>query len=231
MEPRDAIIGSVVGVASTFWIDTLKTRIQSGRNVNAPLTRGLAPFLIASTCEKATKLVVYDFTRKRCNNAAASVVTACIQTSMITPIEAVKIRQQHGNAHALCVVRELGVGGLYRGALATVLRDAPYNAILFGLHRRDVPITGFAAAATAAIIATPADVVKTRIQLADERPKNISRAVKELWFQKGMRGFFAGAPQRAISQGLLYGIALGICNASWSTKRRDPVGSGTPRGT
>ena len=109
------------------------------------------------------------------------------------PLEIVKIRLQvQGEAAlkhlekgprmgALDICKELGVTGLYKGSSACFLRDIPFSAIYFPLYATlkqkfidqnngvlatsDIMLAGTMAGAPAAWLCTPADVIKTRIQV------------------------------------------------------------------
>ena len=91
---------------------------------------------------------------------------------------------------ALSITRELlatkGIFGLYRGATATLLRDIPFSLVYFPLFAhlntlgpRKSPqsteavfwwsfVSGCAAGSISAAVVTPADVVKTRLQLLNK---------------------------------------------------------------
>jgi solute carrier family 25 aspartate/glutamate transporter 12/13 len=77
------------------------------------------------------------------------------------------------------IVRELGIVGLYKGAMACLLRDIPFSGIYFTAyahlkkdvfgeteHKRlsmgELLIAGAIAGMPAAYLTTPADVIKTR---------------------------------------------------------------------
>jgi len=109
------------------------------------------------------------------------------------PVEIVKIRLQvageirtpaSGGTVARVgvgsVVRDLGLRGLYRGSRACFLRDIPFSAIYFPVYAhakiwsadRDghnsvgsLFASAFVAGVPAAGLVTPADVIKTRLQV------------------------------------------------------------------
>lgn len=115
------------------------------------------------------------------------------QVLFTNPLEIVKIRLQvQGEAAmkhlekgprmgAVDICKELGLAGLYKGASACFLRDIPFSAIYFPLYATlkqkfmdqnhgvlamsDIMLAGTMAGAPAAWLCTPADVIKTRIQV------------------------------------------------------------------
>ncbi|KAK3106010.1 hypothetical protein FSP39_010838 [Pinctada imbricata] len=110
------------------------------------------------------------------------------QVMFTNPLEIVKIRLQVAGevvskgqkVSAIKVVRELGFLGLYKGSRACFLRDIPFSAIYFPAYARtkkwladengyNSPGTLLLAATIAgmpaAAIPTPADVIKTRLQV------------------------------------------------------------------
>lgn len=103
------------------------------------------------------------------------------------PLEIVKIRLQvAGEIQAgprvgvFMVLKDLGVLGLYKGAKACFLRDIPFSAIYFPVYAHAKLATAdenghngpgslfcsaFIAGVPAAGLVTPADVIKTRLQV------------------------------------------------------------------
>jgi solute carrier family 25 aspartate/glutamate transporter 12/13 len=115
------------------------------------------------------------------------------QVLFTNPLEIVKIRLQvQGEAAlkhlekgprmgAIDICKELGFTGLYKGSSACFLRDIPFSAIYFPLYAtlkqrfvdqnngvldtKEIMLAGTMAGAPAAWLCTPADVIKTRIQV------------------------------------------------------------------
>ncbi|CAH8580141.1 unnamed protein product [Heterobilharzia americana] len=109
------------------------------------------------------------------------------QVIFTNPLEIVKIRLQVAGEiantkrlSAFSVVKDLGLIGLYKGSRACFLRDIPFSAIYFTAYNNlkkyfsdnegfNSPISLLAAAtisgAPAAFLTTPADVIKTRLQV------------------------------------------------------------------
>ncbi|KAK7061249.1 mitochondrial glycine transporter [Favolaschia claudopus] len=117
---------------------------------------------------------------------------------------------------AFVSIARLGPSELFRGFLASSLRDAPYAGIFVvlyeGIKRQSASIlrptsdaqstlTHTLSAASAGAVATmathPFDVIKTKIQVrSEDRYHGLSRTVRTIWRQRGVAGFFDGASLR-----------------------------------
>lgn len=163
------------------------------------------------------------------------------QVIFTNPLEIVKIRLQvQGEAlrlnpgmarqSAAAIVRELGLLGLYRGAGACLLRDIPFSAIYFTAYahlktdvfgegrdgRKLSPLqllaSGAIAGMPAAYLATPADVIKTRLQVV-ARPgqqsySGILDAARKIYAQEGFGAFFKGGLARVLRSSPQFGVTL-----------------------
>ena len=109
------------------------------------------------------------------------------------------------------MVRELGFRGLYKGARACFLRDIPFSAIYFPAYAhtkkrfadehgyndpKSLFISGLLAGIPAAGLCTPADVVKTRLQVqarkGQTRYNGLIDAIKKIYAEEGWRAFWKG---------------------------------------
>ncbi|KAL0961879.1 hypothetical protein UPYG_G00332800 [Umbra pygmaea] len=110
------------------------------------------------------------------------------QVIFTNPLEIVKIRLQVAGeitksprVSAVTVMKDLGLLGLYEGAKACFLRDIPFSAIYFPCYAHvkasmsdedgqigplRLLMSGAVAGMPAASLVTPADVIKTRLQVA-----------------------------------------------------------------
>ncbi|XP_069961321.1 calcium-binding mitochondrial carrier protein Aralar1 isoform X2 [Cherax quadricarinatus] len=142
------------------------------------------------------------------------------QVVFTNPLEIVKIRLQVAGEiatarkpSALTVVKELGFLGLYKGARACLLRDIPFSAIYFPVYAHskraladengyNSPLTLLIAGAIggvpAASLTTPADVIKTRLQVAARAGQTtysgVIDAARKIWREEGTKAFWKGAP-------------------------------------
>ncbi|KAG0426313.1 hypothetical protein HPB47_026551 [Ixodes persulcatus] len=161
------------------------------------------------------------------------------QIIVTTPMELLKIQLQDAGrtgadkrlsarAVATQLIRERGLVGLYKGTGATMLRDVTFSVIYFplfahlnslGPRRGDGTsvfwasfLAGCGAGSAAAFCVNPCDVVKTRLQLLNKAPgevsyKGIPDAFYRILREEGIRAFFKGAGCRVIVIAPLFGIA------------------------
>ncbi|KAF9940074.1 mitochondrial aspartate-glutamate transporter agc1 [Modicella reniformis] len=161
------------------------------------------------------------------------------QVVFTNPLEIVKIRLQvAGEAAktldaprpgAVTIVRTLGILGLYKGAGACLLRDIPFSAIYFPVyahlkkdlfkegpdHRLSIGellMAGAIAGMPAAYFATPADVIKTRLQVEAKKGQSsytgIRDAASKIYREEGFRAFFKGGPARVLRSSPQFGTTL-----------------------
>lgn len=164
------------------------------------------------------------------------------QVIFTNPLEIVKIRLQTqgetarvtGQAAvqgAWSIAKSLGVRGLYKGASACLLRDIPFSAIYFTLYshlKRDVfgegsarkpalapwelLVCGAVAATPAAYLATPADVIKTRLQVVartgQQTYSGITDVISKVMAAEGPTAFFKGGLARVLRSSPQFGVTL-----------------------
>ncbi|KAJ6621147.1 mitochondrial carrier domain-containing protein [Mycena sp. CBHHK59/15] len=162
------------------------------------------------------------------------------QVVFTNPLEIVKIRLQvQGEAAkveglapkgAVHIIRQLGVFGLYKGASACLLRDIPFSAIYFptyGHLKKDVFHEGYngkqlsfvellasagIAGMPAAYLTTPADVVKTRLQVEARKGqthyKGLQDAFVKIYREEGFRALFKGGPARIVRSSPQFAFTL-----------------------
>ncbi|CAB4254359.1 similar to Saccharomyces cerevisiae YPR021C AGC1 Mitochondrial amino acid transporter, acts both as a glutamate uniporter and as an aspartate- glutamate exchanger [Maudiozyma barnettii] len=159
-------IAGCIGATVVYPIDFIKTRMQAQRSnakyknsidcllkvVKAEGIRGLYSGLgfqlIGVAPEKAIKLTVNDFMRKRLvgnqnqlsvsGEVLSGASAGMCQVIFTNPIEIVKIRLQvkseyvgSADTTAIQIIRRLGLSGLYKGVAACLMRDVPFSAIYF----------------------------------------------------------------------------------------------------
>jgi solute carrier family 25 (mitochondrial aspartate/glutamate transporter), member 12/13 len=162
---------------------------------------------------------------------------ACAGASQVTvtnPLEIVKIRLQvmgelppAMRKTAIQIIQELGFTGLYKGASACFLRDIPFSAIYFptyaGLKRRfaddegktspgSLLMAGTIAGAISATSATPADVIKTRLQVEARAGQATYNGILDCFWKiittEGPAALMKGGALRALRSGPQFGVTL-----------------------
>ncbi|XP_065184618.1 electrogenic aspartate/glutamate antiporter SLC25A12, mitochondrial-like isoform X1 [Sycon ciliatum] len=206
------------------------------------LYRGLLPQLVGVAPEKAIKLTVNDLMRGKMTRKDGSIPFwgemlsgGCgggCQVMFTNPLEIVKIRLQvQGEVKdgrrvgAAKIIRELGFRGLYKGASACFMRDIPFSAIYFPTYAHmksylggDEPkkvhfmIAGFIAGVPAAGLLTPADVIKTRLQVKareGQRTYNgLFDCMRKIYADEGGRAFWKGAGARICRSSPQFAVTL-----------------------
>eukprot|EP00049_Salpingoeca_infusionum_P014495 m.271700 g.271700 ORF g.271700 m.271700 type:complete len:295 (+) comp15683_c18_seq4:183-1067(+) len=156
---------------------------------------------------------------------------AC-QMVATTPMELVKIQMQMQNKlpvnerqTTMQVVRSLGFRGLYSGGVATLCRDVPFSFMFFPLYAnlkkafsepdgttpfQGVLAAGCIAGGVTAALNTPADVIKTRLQLKGgiARYRNVQYCFKTILKHEGWGALYSGWFPRMVVVAPLFGISL-----------------------
>ncbi|KAJ2690593.1 mitochondrial aspartate-glutamate transporter agc1 [Coemansia spiralis] len=129
---------------------------------------------------------------------------------------------------ALTIIKELGLLGLYKGASACLLRDVPFSAIYFSCYSHlkkdlfhegerqlgmlDLLCAGALAGMPAAYLTTPADVIKTRLQVVAKQGETaytgLIDAARKIYKEEGFRAFFKGGPARILRSSPQFGTTL-----------------------
>jgi len=162
------------------------------------------------------------------------------QVVFTNPLEIVKIRLQvQGEVAkaegvvprgAIHIVKQLGLVGLYRGVSACLLRDIPFSAIYFPAYshlKKDLfregyngkKLSFFETLASAAIagmpaayMTTPADVVKTRLQVEARKGettyKGLGDAFLKIYREEGFKALYKGGMARVLRSSPQFGFTL-----------------------
>ncbi len=174
------------------------------------------------------------------SEAIAGGCAGASQVIFTNPLEIVKIRLQvQGEVSklsgaprpgALAIVRSLGILGLYKGASACLLRDIPFSMIYFTAYshlktdvfgegkngKRLAPwellLAGAGAGMPAAYFVTPADVIKTRLQVdaraGQQTYSGITDAFVKIMREEGPKALFKGGPARVFRSSPQFGVTL-----------------------
>merc|ERR1719373_931788 len=156
------------------------------------------------------------------------------QVMFTNPLEIVKIRLQvageiayGAKVSAIGVVKELGFFGLYKGSRACFLRDIPFSAIYFPAYAHLKPAfadengynsplslltAGAISGMPAASLVTPADVIKTRLQVKARSGQTtyngLIDAAKKIYVEEGFSAFWKGAVARMCRSSPQFGVTL-----------------------
>ncbi|XP_051245519.1 electrogenic aspartate/glutamate antiporter SLC25A13, mitochondrial isoform X2 [Dicentrarchus labrax] len=156
------------------------------------------------------------------------------QVIFTNPLEIVKIRLQVAGeittgprVSALSVIRDLGFFGLYKGSKACFLRDIPFSAIYFPCYAHTktylsdedgrigpakMLFAGALAGMPAASLVTPADVIKTRLQVAARAGQTTYSGLVDCFWkilrEEGPRAFWKGAGARVFRSSPQFGVTL-----------------------
>ncbi|KAI0725559.1 mitochondrial carrier domain-containing protein [Fomitopsis betulina] len=188
-------------------------------------------FSVTGTEHTSSGSVLPKLTKQ--GNLVAGALTRVVVGALLNPFTVLKARYEsklyayHSIPSAIGSLIRAGPSELFRGVLATSLRDAPY-AGLFMLSYEQLktelsilakPISsaqsglvhGLSAAAAGALatLAThPLDVVKTKMQVrTDEKYSTLIRSVLTIQRERGLFGFFDGALLRLSRKPLNSAIA------------------------
>ncbi|KAJ8378520.1 hypothetical protein AAFF_G00239030 [Aldrovandia affinis] len=147
------------------------------------------------------------------------------------PVTVIKTRFESGRYNYVTVLGALrsvyvteGPRALFSGLTATLLRDAPFSGIyvmFYSQSKRSLPqeITssayaplvnfgcGVLSGVLASLVTQPADVVKTHIQVSPHLYKRTGDAVRFIYTEHGLKGFFRGAVPRSLRRTLMAAMA------------------------
>ncbi|CAD6568482.1 MAG: hypothetical protein TREMPRED_004554, partial [Tremellales sp. Tagirdzhanova-0007] len=139
---------------------------------------------------------------------------------MLNPITVLKARYEssyHNEYNSMIgalrsLVKTNGVRGLFQGFTATAMRDAPYAGISLVTYEKAKDLgarllkpewgvpnallhsgSGAMAAVLATIITSPADCVKTRMQVNPIEHPTVRKALATIYGDRGLSGFFSGS--------------------------------------
>lgn len=250
MQSHVCPIGGVVPCAAPGHVDGMRDAFRKVVRADGVrgLWRGLSATLALAVPTTGVYFTVYEAFMARAaaspavgDGIAAAVcgASARILTATIaSPMELARVRVQAGySGGMLSILREVyvrdGPRSLWRGLGPTLIRDAPFSAIYWGVYealkdpaRSPLPeqllvgehtssgylAAGIGAGGLAAFITVPADVVKTRRQASlgvangPASPKEIARVILQ---EEGLRGLFRGAGPRVVKVAPACAIMMG----------------------
>ncbi|XP_035662159.1 mitochondrial glutamate carrier 1-like isoform X2 [Branchiostoma floridae] len=203
-----------------FYLRTDKGQLPLYREMLAGGGAGLCQMIVTSPMEML-KITLQDAGRIRGLSAAPSRAFSAVAMAA-TPQRMSALRIAYD------LFRTKGLGGVYRGAGATLLRDIPFSMIYFPLfaHLNHLgksegsatsPFywsfsSGCLAGCVSSVMVNPMDVVKTRIQVlkraqGEETYNGVVDCAKKIWVAEGPLAFMKGAWCRVLVIAPLFGIA------------------------
>ena len=230
----NGLVAGTIGAFAVYPIDVIKTRMQnqnlkieklynSGFDCAKQLWnqgryklfyKGCLPQLIGIGPEKAVKLYVYNYYVNNNGNLnlyshiIGGLLAGTSQVMITCPYEIIKINLQMN--------QKFSINNLYKGAGACFLRDIPFSGIYFPLYwilkekeNYNPFIAGTLAAAPAALLCTPADVIKTRIQTINNNNNNkIIHIISSIYKNEGFYAFWKGGGWRVLRSSPQLGITM-----------------------
>ena len=202
-------------------------RTNPWRMPTASLFRGIGAVALGTAPCSAAYYASYEHGKAIFGDTATGGLLTGLYAQLLagvvfTPVDVLKERLQvswatQGPANLPRVLAQCAAeGGLWRGYWVNTATWLPWNAVHVALYEEgkrrwrcasqseDVPSPAcasiaLASSSTAALLTSPLDVVKTRVQtLQSANPAQVAR---DLLAREGARSFFAGAQARVLSMG------------------------------
>ncbi|WWD19230.1 hypothetical protein CI109_103688 [Kwoniella shandongensis] len=210
------LVRNVPGVAIYFYsLSSIRNRLSLIPYFSIPLVSPLLPPSSATGSKSRSAIV-------KLSSGGNLVAGAIARTSVgfvLSPITVIKARfesnhykQYHSIPGALLSLwRTNGLRGFFQGFTATAFRDAPYAGLYLVFYEKwkdfvgkihGVPNaalhsgSGIMAATLATVLTSPADVLKTRMQVNPTEHPTIRKAITRVIQERGATGFFSGTSLR-----------------------------------
>lgn len=262
---REKMVAGAIarGVAQSVLhpVDVVRTRLQA-RNVAKSwklgvFIKGVIPQIALAIPAGAIQFVAFEAAKEKLSKLipddrfsqtrtlVAGALGALAAATFRIPQEVLKQRIQADiYPNAWVAVKETlgkqGLGSLYKGSLATISRDVPWNALSFMFHAQSKSIfrslKGRAPAndenlalagvsgAIAAVLLTPVDVVKTRI-MTGSSTSGIIGTLNMIIKEEGAATLMKGVIPRIVFLAPLAGITFSVYEAVAANirKRKNPL--------
>jgi solute carrier family 25 (mitochondrial carnitine/acylcarnitine transporter), member 20/29 len=226
------LFGGIIGVSASHPFDTIRVVFQENnynsikkcaldlykQNGFKRFYKGIKPPLIGVGLEKLIVFGCYDnfmrmkiFDNQISNIFIAGVFSGLCCTTVVTPVDKVKIMLQNGqNVTTMNILKKYGIRGIYNGYTATLFREVPGYGIYFATYENLTKyygktywspfLFGSLSGFMAWLFIYPSDPIKTKIQ-----NNNIGflSATQSIWRNYGIRGFYRG-----FSLGLMRALPL-----------------------
>ena len=236
------LVSGSVGAISVYPINMVKTKMQNQNNlVNRQYKNGLdcakqiiqqngmkglyrGGFfqMIGVAPEKAMKLYTYSWFIKGHEtdwryHLVGGGLSGATQALLASPLEYVIINKQMGQT--VDFTKTNTYKQMYAGFNSTLWRNIYFSAIYFPIYwdlkdNRGINpfVAGTLAGVPAAVLSTPFDVVKTRIQTVDNKNagkyKTFFQSLKTVYKEEGFNALWKGSVWRTIRSAPQFGITL-----------------------
>uniref|UniRef100_A0A4W5PTP9 Solute carrier family 25 member 12 n=1 Tax=Hucho hucho TaxID=62062 RepID=A0A4W5PTP9_9TELE len=225
-------IAGATGATAVYPIDLVKTRMQNQRSTGS----FVGELMYKNSFDCAKKVLRYEgfFGFYRGTDGHCAFLVALLLylfsdylLSLFSLLQVAGEITTGPRIGALSVIRDLGLFGLYKGAKACLLRDIPFSAIFFPVYAhakaqfadeqgRLGPLQLLASGAIggipAASLVTPADVIKTRLQVAARAGHTTYTGVmdcfRKIMQEEGFGALWKGAGARMCRSSPQFGVTL-----------------------
>uniref|UniRef100_A0A914YCK3 Uncharacterized protein n=1 Tax=Panagrolaimus superbus TaxID=310955 RepID=A0A914YCK3_9BILA len=235
-------IAGACGATAVYPIDLVKTRMQNQRSFRGlyrgllPQIVGVAPekAIKLSTNDFMRGQLTFNGKISLICEILAGGCAGAAQVIFTNPLEIVKIRLQVAGEskepkkiNVFTVLKDLGFIGLYEGVQACLLRDVMFSMIYFtayahakiatqdenGInHPLSLFISALIAGIPAAALVTPADVIKTRLQVAarvgQTTYSGVIDCIKKIMKEEGFGAFWKGTIARVFRSSPQFAVTL-----------------------
>ncbi|GAM21946.1 hypothetical protein SAMD00019534_051210, partial [Acytostelium subglobosum LB1] len=229
--------------SSSHFSGTIDALIKISRNEGLhTLWRGLTPSFLMTIPSTAIHFTTYEYFKQHIERYTdkdnvyiapliAGSLGRVVSVTVTSPFELIRTNLQgitnRKTLHFVPLIREIvgnvGLTGLWRGLSPTLMRDVPFSAIYWSCYeiikkKRASPfyinfVSGAMSGSIAAVVTTPIDLIKTRIQMTAQltasksnqnnsiisSSRNRTSAIyhaKEIYREEGLMGFTKGMVPR-----------------------------------
>ena len=215
-------------------IQTIKSDIKLNGITN--IYRGLIPQLITTMPRTALRYSIFDYLKNNYSNDNISnfkklffgmIAGGTEAIILTTPSEVIKVQLINNKNDSITTLKNFyknnGIKGFYKGSLSTTLRQSTNHGITFLTVENLRPIfnevdyikpygslfAGMIGGTLAVTLNNPIDVIKTYKQ-SDRLNDSTTKIIKEIYQNKGVKGFYSGLALRSLRVGPMYGITFFI---------------------
>ena len=217
-------------------------QIMGGKNKALPLQYEMLAGAIAGLCQViiTTPMEMLKIQMQVSGKTAikpAITIKPLMTAKLHTAAKKSNIYTTRANISALSLTKDLlqtkGITGIYRGLGATLLRDIPFSCLHFTIYSHlnflgfgpngeksstlHSCASGLTSALVSALVVTPFDVIKTRLQVlprgrSEPRYLGIKDCAIKIYKHEGISSFFKGAVPRIMVIAPLFGVAQAVYN-------------------